>query len=30
LLAGFQMHIAKPVEGAELVAGVASLLQVSR
>jgi CheY-like chemotaxis protein len=30
LLAGFQMHIAKPVEGTELVAGVASLLQVSR
>jgi signal transduction histidine kinase len=30
LLAGFQMHIAKPVEGAELVAGLASLLQVSR
>jgi PAS domain S-box-containing protein len=29
LLAGFQMHISKPVEGAELVAGVASLLQVS-
>jgi len=30
LLAGFQMHIAKPVDGAELVAGVASLVQVSR
>jgi len=29
LLAGFQMHIAKPVEATELVAGVASLLQVS-
>ncbi|HEY4212610.1 MAG TPA: ATP-binding protein [Steroidobacteraceae bacterium] len=30
LLAGYHMHLAKPVEARELVAGVASLLQLSR
>ncbi|MBX5459716.1 MAG: PAS domain S-box protein [Steroidobacteraceae bacterium] len=30
LLAGYQMHIAKPVEARELVAGIASLLRLSR
>jgi CheY-like chemotaxis protein len=30
LLAGYQMHLAKPIEARELVAGVASLLQLRR
>jgi len=30
LLAGFQMHISKPIEAAELIAGIASLLRLSR
>lgn len=30
LLAGYHMHLAKPVEARELIAGVASLLQLSR
>jgi PAS domain S-box-containing protein len=30
LLAGYQMHISKPVEARELIAGIASLLRVSR
>jgi CheY-like chemotaxis protein len=30
LLAGFQMHVAKPVEPAELVAGVASLARLAQ
>jgi CheY-like chemotaxis protein len=30
LLAGYQMHLAKPIEARELVAGIASLLHVSR
>jgi len=30
LLAGYQMHISKPVEARELIAGIASLLKVSR
>ncbi len=30
LLAGFQMHLAKPIEALELVAGIASLLQLQR
>jgi PAS domain S-box-containing protein len=30
LLAGYQMHIAKPIEATELVAGIASLLHLSR
>lgn len=30
LLAGFQMHIAKPIEAPEVIAGVASLLQLQR
>jgi CheY-like chemotaxis protein len=30
LLAGYQMHISKPVETRELVAGIASLLKLSR
>jgi signal transduction histidine kinase len=30
LLAGYQMHLAKPVEARELVAGIASLLRLSR
>jgi signal transduction histidine kinase len=30
LLAGYQMHIAKPVDARELIAGIASLLRVSR
>jgi signal transduction histidine kinase len=30
LLAGYQMHITKPIEPRELVAGIASLLNVSR
>jgi PAS domain S-box-containing protein len=30
LLAGYQMHLAKPIEARELVAGIASLLQLSR
>ena len=29
LLAGFQMHVSKPVEPRELVAGIASLLNLS-
>ncbi len=30
LLAGYQMHLAKPIEARELVAGVASLLHLRR
>lgn len=30
LLAGYQMHLAKPIEARELIAGIASLLSVSR
>jgi len=30
LLAGYQMHIAKPVEAIELIAGISSLLKLSR
>jgi CheY-like chemotaxis protein len=30
LLAGYQMHLAKPVEPRELIAGIASLLNVQR
>jgi len=30
LLAGYQMHLAKPIEARELVAGIASLLRLSR
>ncbi len=30
LLAGYQMHLAKPIEARELVAGIASLLQLTR
>jgi signal transduction histidine kinase/ActR/RegA family two-component response regulator len=30
LLAGYQMHLAKPIEARELIAGIASLLHVSR
>lgn len=30
LLAGYQMHLAKPIEARELVAGIASLLQLGR
>jgi CheY-like chemotaxis protein len=30
LLAGYQMHLCKPIETAELVAGIASLLSLSR
>ena len=30
LLAGYQMHISKPVEARELIAGIASLLRLSR
>jgi CheY-like chemotaxis protein len=30
LLAGYQMHISKPVEARELIAGIASLLKVAR
>jgi len=30
LLAGYQMHLAKPIEARELVAGIASLLHLSR
>jgi PAS domain S-box-containing protein len=30
LLAGYQMHVAKPVEARELIAGMASLLDVAR
>jgi CheY-like chemotaxis protein len=30
LLAGYQMHLAKPVESLELIAGIASLLHLSR
>jgi CheY-like chemotaxis protein len=30
LLAGFQMHLSKPIEARELIAGMASLLQLSR
>jgi CheY-like chemotaxis protein len=29
ILAGYQMHIAKPVEAGELIAGIASLLKVA-
>jgi DNA-binding response OmpR family regulator len=29
LLAGFQMHISKPIEPRELIAGIASLVGVS-
>jgi CheY-like chemotaxis protein len=29
LLAGYQMHLAKPVEARELVAGIASLLRLA-
>src|SRR4029078_6393939 len=29
LLAGFQMHVSKPVEPRELIAGIASLLNLS-
>jgi len=29
LLAGYQMHLAKPIEAGELVAGIASLLHLS-
>jgi PAS domain S-box-containing protein len=30
LIAGYQMHLAKPIEAGELVAGIASLLHLSR
>jgi CheY-like chemotaxis protein len=30
LLAGYQMHLSKPIEARELVAGIASLLRLSR
>ena len=30
LLAGYQMHLAKPAEPRELIAGIASLLNLSR
>ena len=30
LLAGYQMHLAKPVEARELIAAIASLLHLSR
>jgi CheY-like chemotaxis protein len=30
LLAGYQMHLAKPVEARELIAGIASLLHLGR
>jgi signal transduction histidine kinase len=30
LLAGYQMHLAKPIEARELIAGIASLLRLSR
>ena len=30
LIAGYQMHISKPIEARELVAGMASLLDVTR
>jgi PAS domain S-box-containing protein len=30
LLAGYQMHIAKPIDGPELIAGIASLLRIAR
>jgi CheY-like chemotaxis protein len=30
LLAGYQMHLAKPIEARELVAGITSLLQMGR
>jgi len=30
LLAGFQMHISKPIEATELIAGIVSLLRLSR
>jgi CheY-like chemotaxis protein len=30
LLAGYQMHLCKPIEAPELVAGIASLLSLSR
>jgi CheY-like chemotaxis protein len=30
LLAGYQMHIAKPIDARELIAAIASLLTVSR
>jgi CheY-like chemotaxis protein len=30
LLAGYQMHLAKPIEARELVAGIASLLHLRR
>lgn len=30
LLAGYQMHLAKPIEARELIAGIANLLRLSR
>jgi CheY-like chemotaxis protein len=30
LLAGYQMHLAKPIDARELIAGIASLLRLSR
>jgi CheY-like chemotaxis protein len=30
LLAGYQMHLSKPIEARELIAGIASLLHLSR
>jgi CheY-like chemotaxis protein len=30
LLAGFHMHLSKPIEAAELIASIAGLLQLSR
>jgi CheY-like chemotaxis protein len=30
LLAGYHMHLSKPIEARELVAGITSLLQLSR
>jgi CheY-like chemotaxis protein len=30
LLAGYQMHLSKPIEARELVAGIASLLRLTR
>lgn len=30
LLAGFQMHLSKPIEARELIAAIASLLQISQ
>jgi CheY-like chemotaxis protein len=30
LLAGYQMHISKPVEAGELIAGIASLVRLAR